>query len=59
MRRALEETLNNAKIVKDQMGSLDCSRKASMDFASSLSQPKIENGQFHTYDGGKKVSLQK
>lgn len=36
----LEETEKNARIIKQQIGSLDCSRKASLNFAS----PIIDHG---------------
>ncbi|CAI2383021.1 unnamed protein product [Moneuplotes crassus] len=48
-RAVLEQTEENAQILKQQLGSIDCSRRASHNYASSISQNNIESFNLQSY----------
>jgi len=45
----VEETEKNAKIIKQQIGSIDCSRKASLNFASPVSEHGMDSNELRSF----------
>lgn len=51
----LEQTEHNAKMIKQQLGSVGCSRKASLNFASPLSEQALDSINLLSYNEGSKT----
>ena len=55
-KEVLEQTEENARMIKNQLGSIDCSRKASLNFASPMSEHCLESLNHESYHEERKTN---